>query len=63
MWLIGAGIGLLVLIVAWLLRRMSASREDRFESDSPISDTMLQEKLREIDLDLDRLLGDGRRGS
>lgn len=63
MWLIGAGIGLLVLIVAWLLRRMSASREDRFENDSPISDTMLQEKLREIDLDLDRPPGDSRRGS
>lgn len=51
--LIGAGLALLVAVVVWLLRRASAAKRGAFESDSPITDSMLQDKLREIDLDLD----------
>lgn len=50
---IGGGLALIVLIVVWLLRRASAAKRDIFESDSPITDSMVREKLREIDLDLD----------
>jgi len=60
---VGAGIALLVLLAVWLLRRVSAAREERLETDSPISDSMLQEKLREIDLDLNNPPDSGRRGS
>lgn len=51
--LIGAGLALIVAIIVWLLRRAGAAKRDAFESDSPITDSMLHEKLREIDLDLD----------
>ncbi len=51
---VGGGLLLLVLIVVWLLRRASAAKRDAFESDSPITDTMVREKLRDIDLDLDQ---------
>lgn len=50
----GGGLALIVLIVAWLLRRAGARGRDAFESDSPITDAMVREKLQEIDLDLDR---------
>lgn len=63
LWAIGGGIALLVLLVVWLLRRASSAREDTFETDSPISDSMLQEKLREIDLDLNNPPDGGRRRS
>ena len=64
MWaVIGGGLALLVLIVVWALRRASSAREDEFESDSPISDSILQQKLREIDLDLDNPPSGGRRSS
>lgn len=54
MWLaVALGLGLLVLIVAWILRRAGAERRNAFESDSPITDSMVREKLQEIDLDLD----------
>lgn len=62
---IGGGLLLLVLIVAWVLRRISASERSAFESDSPITDSMVREKLRDIDLDLDRApeSGNGRHGT
>lgn len=50
---IGGGLALIVLLVVWLLRRASAAKRDIFESDSPISDSMVRERLNEIDLDLD----------
>lgn len=50
---IGGGLALIVLIVAWLLRRASAAKRNIFESDSPITDSMVRDKLRDIDLDLD----------
>lgn len=50
---IGGGLALIVLLVVWLLRRASAAKRDIFESDSPISDSMVRERLSEIDLDLD----------
>ncbi len=50
---IGGGLALLVLIVAWILRRAGSNRRDAFESDSPITDAMVREKLQGIDLDLD----------
>jgi len=52
--LIGGGLALIVLIVVWLLRRASTARRDIFESDSPITDSMVREKLSGIDLDLDQ---------
>lgn len=51
--LIGGGLAFIVLLIVWLLRRAARSKPDVFESDSPITDTMVREKLREIDLDLD----------
>lgn len=51
--LIGGGLALIVLIVVWLLRRASTAKRDIFESDSPITDSMVRDKLREIDLDLE----------
>ncbi|NYT23604.1 hypothetical protein H0A73_08315 [Alcaligenaceae bacterium] len=63
--IIGGGLALILLIAVWLLRRASAAGQDDFESDSPISDAMVREKLREIDLDLDQPSGGaaGRRGT
>lgn len=49
---LAGGLALVVLIVAWILRRAGASRRDAFESDSPITDAMVREKLQEIDLEL-----------
>ena len=51
--LIGGGLALIVAIVVWLLRRASVAKRDAFESDSPITDSMLHDRLRDIDLDLD----------
>ena len=51
---IGGGLLLIVLIVAWVLRRIGASERNAFESDSPITDSMVREKLRDIDLELDQ---------
>jgi len=61
--IIGGGLALIVLIAVWLLRRAASARQEAFESDSPITDSMVREKLRDIDLDLDRPLPDeaGRR--
>ena len=50
--IIGAGLAFIVMLVVWLLRRGSRPGDDVFESDSPITDTMVREKLRDIDLDL-----------
>ena len=50
---IGGGLALLVLIVVWLLRRAGATKRDIFESDSPITDAMVRDRLHGIDLDLD----------
>lgn len=50
---IGGGLALIVLIVVWLLRRGSATKRTIFESDSPITDSMVRDRLRGIDLDLD----------
>lgn len=47
-----SGLALLVIIVAWILRRAAAGRRDAFESDSPITDAMVREKLQGIDLEL-----------
>jgi len=62
---IAGGLAFIVLIVTWLLRRASAARRGIFESDSPITDSMVRDKLREIDLDLDSPPADtaSRRGS
>jgi len=51
--LIGGGLAFIVALVVWLLRRAGGAKRDAFESDSPITDSMLHDKLREIDLDLD----------
>ncbi|HLV28902.1 MAG TPA: FimV/HubP family polar landmark protein [Burkholderiaceae bacterium] len=51
---VGGGLALLLAILVWLLRRAAAAKRDAFESDSPITDTMVREKLSEIDLELDR---------
>lgn len=63
--ILAGGLALIVLIVVWVLRRMGAPRRDVFESDSPITDSMVREKLREIDLDLETTSPDtaGRRGA
>lgn len=60
----GGGLLLLILVVVWILRRVGASERAAFESDSPITDSMVREKLREIDLELDssRPSGSGRPG-
>lgn len=50
--ILGGGFALVVLLIVWALRRAGAAKRNVFESDSPITDSMLQEKLREIDLDL-----------
>lgn len=50
--IMGGGLAFIVLLVVWVLRRASAAKRNVFESDSPITDSMLQDKLREIDLDL-----------
>lgn len=50
--ILGGGLALVVLLIVWALRRAGAAKRNVFESDSPITDSMLQEKLREIDLDL-----------
>ena len=62
---IAGGLAFIVLIVTWLLRRASTARRGIFESDSPITDSMVRDKLREIDLDLDSPPADtaSRRGS
>lgn len=46
------GLALLVFIIVWILRRAGASRRDAFQSDSPITDAMVREKLQGIDLEL-----------
>lgn len=62
--IMAGGLALIVLIVVWVLRRAGRSSRDAFESDSPITETMVREKLREIDLDLDSPSPDaGRRGA
>ena len=60
----GGGLLLLILVVVWILRRVGAYERAAFESDSPITDSMVREKLREIDLELDssRPSGSGRPG-
>ena len=58
---LGGGLALIVLIAVWLLRRASAAREEDYGEHSPISDSMVQEKLREIDLDLNQPPRGGRR--
>ena len=50
---VGGGLALIIVLAVWLLRRAGRPRDDVFESDSPITDTMVREKLRNIDLDLD----------
>lgn len=61
--IVGGGLALLVLVVVWLLRRASAAGDDEFERANPITDSMVQQKLREIDLDLDQPPTSGRRSS
>ena len=60
---LGGGLALIILIAVWLLRRASSVREERFDSENPITDSMLQDKLREIDLDLGNPPSSGRRSS
>jgi len=58
LWAVAVGIlAFIVLVVAWILRRAGAAKRNAFESDSPITDSMVREKLREIDLDLDSPTG------
>jgi pilus assembly protein FimV len=42
---------LIVFIIAWLLRRANAAR-DEADADPRITEAMVQEKLQDIDLDL-----------
>lgn len=44
-------LALVVLVVAWLLRRIGAERDD--ESDDAITEEMVRERLQNINLDLD----------
>lgn len=50
-------LALLVLIIAWLLRRASASRED---GQGGITEAMVQERLEKIDLDFNQPASDQR---
>ncbi len=48
-------LALIVLVVAWLLRRANSARnEGRDDSSGLITEAMVREKLSQIDLDLDR---------
>lgn len=58
---LGGGLVLLILIVVWILKRIGASERNAFESDSPITDSMVREKLRDIDLELDHSRSGGGR--
>ncbi|MBC7204043.1 MAG: hypothetical protein H5U29_11095 [Pusillimonas sp.] len=49
--IISGALALVVLIVAWLLRRVGAERDD--ESDAVITEEMVRERLQSINLDLD----------
>jgi len=44
-------LALVVLIIAWLLRRASASRSD--DGHAGVTEAMVQERLDSIDFDLD----------
>lgn len=59
----GAALALIVLIAVWLLRRAAATKDEAFENEIPITDSMLQEKLRDIDLDLNHPPSRGSRSS
>lgn len=48
---ISGALALIVLIVAWLLRRVGAERDD--DSDAVITEEMVRERLQSINLDLD----------
>lgn len=53
---ITAVLALIVLIIAWVLRRASALRSD----DGQITEAMVQERLEKIDLDFEKSPADGR---
>lgn len=53
---ITAVLALIVLIIAWVLRRASASRSD----DGQVTEAMVQERLDKIDFDFDKQPADGR---
>lgn len=55
---ITAVLALVVLIIAWVLRRASASRSD--DGQGGVTEAMVQERLEKIDLDLDKPPSDGR---
>jgi len=59
----GAALALIVLVAVWLLRRAAAAKDEAFENEIPITDSMLQEKLRDIDLDLNHPPSGGSRSS
>lgn len=48
---ISGALALIVLILAWLLRRVGAERDD--DSDAAITEEMVRERLQSINLDLD----------
>lgn len=48
---ISGALALIVLVVAWLLRRVGAERDD--DSDAVITEEMVRERLQSINLDLD----------
>ncbi len=55
---ITAVLALVVLIIAWVLRRASASRSD--EGQGGVTEAMVQERLEKIDLDLNNPPAEGR---
>ncbi|TFL11317.1 peptidoglycan-binding protein LysM [Pusillimonas caeni] len=55
---ITAVLALVVLIIAWVLRRASAARSD--DGQGGVTEAMVQERLEKIDLDFDKPPTDGR---
>jgi pilus assembly protein FimV len=56
---ITALLALIVLVIAWLLRRANAQRDDgRDDHSGLITEAMVREKLDQINLDLSQPTGD-----
>lgn len=50
--LITGVLALIVLVIAWLLRRANADRDESDDHGGLITEAMVKEKLEQIDLDL-----------
>jgi pilus assembly protein FimV len=48
----GALLAFIVLVIAWLLRRANASRDDDAYGGTAVTEAMVREKLQNINLDL-----------